>query len=344
MNRIRVALLLSLLAFLGGCLEIDGQDVHIRFDAENDRIDAMLVYRGVFAEGGNGSSTDPLDKAIKDLEEARQSGEFVFWNNWPLSCNPSRDYDAPRNALLKHIEVENGGLFTDPKGELCAYQFVRINKARSFVKKLNTLLEIAVQAADGIKRLGNHKLDGDSKENIREFLRSREKMLVIEDGRIELRLPFSAKDHRWFKKMIEDHFLDNMPNEITRREAIAKRRKDGGSVTDTTHNNETVAIDGAQMRKAIERAPSYRFFWDNDISIQRTTELTTLGLGVTGSDELHIHKARAGLYNEALLERLNDDDKKQVEIGLPDQELTRRFDDFRTRAAKLPELLAKKRG
>ncbi|MFN3242817.1 MAG: hypothetical protein ACE37K_15055 [Planctomycetota bacterium] len=343
MNRIRVAVLLSLLVCLGGCLELDGQDVYLRFDVDNDRIDAMFIHRGVFAEGGNGSGSDPIAKAIKDLDEASQTGEFVFWNNWPMSCNPSRDYDAPRNALLKHIDVENGGLFTDPKGELCAYQFVRINKAKSFVKKLNTLLELAVQATGGIKPLGNHQLDDESKDNIREFLRSREKMLTIEDGRIELRLPFSPKDHRWFKKAIEDHFLDNMPNEITRREAVAQRRKNGGVVTDTTLSNETVAIDGVDMRKAIERAPSYRFFWDNDISIQRTLELTTIGIGVTGADELHVHKARSGLYNDALLKKLNGNEDHKIESGLPDQELMRRFDAFGTRDAKLPELLAKKR-
>ena len=169
-------------------------------------------------------------------------------------------------------------------------------------------------------------------------------MLTLEDGRLELRLPFSAKDHRWFKKAIEDHFLDNMPNEITRREAIAQRRKDGGSVTDTSHESATVAIAGAEMRKVIERAPSYRFFWDNDISIQRTLELTTIGIGVTGSEELHVHKARSGLYNEELLDKLTEDGEHKIEIGLPDQELTRRFEDFRKRDAKLPELLAKMRG
>ncbi|MCK5941697.1 MAG: hypothetical protein KAI24_07000 [Planctomycetes bacterium] len=346
MNSIRTPLLLALLLLLGGCLEIDGQDVHLRFDAERDRIDAMFVYRGVFAEGSaGGGGTPPIDKAIGDLELAKQTGEFVFWNNWPLSCDPCRDYDAPRNALIRHLEVENGGLFTDPQGVLCAWQFVRINKARAFVRKLNLMLEVAVQAglSGGIKQLDGHKLDDDTKELVREFLRSGEKMLTIADGRIELRLPLSAKDHAWLKQVIEGHVLDNLPREITRREVVAERRKGGGSVTDTSHAEEVVTIEGPDLRKEIARAPSFRFLWDNDISIQRTAELTTLGIGVEGTGELRVHKARDGIYHDALLKKLRDKGE-QIEDGLPDQELLRRFDAFRARDARLPPKLAAKRG
>lgn len=345
MKKLQTLFALSLLLLLSSCLEIDGQEVYFHYDEENDRIDAMVVHRGIFAEGGSGSGADALKTATKDLEKAMETGEFVFWNNWPLSCDPSRDYDAPRNALLKHLEVENGGLFTDPQGILCGYQFVRVNKAKSFLKKLNILLEIGVQAASvtGTKLLGKRKLDADSKDNIREFLRSREKFLTLEKGRIELRLPLSASDHKHFKLAVEDFFMDNMPREITRRETVAKRRQDGQSPTDTSASDETVAVEGTALRKEIERAPSNRFFWDNDISFQRTFELTTIGLGVAGAEEIQVKKASGGLYHNALMLKLREHEF-QIEDGLPIQELTRRFTDFKTRAAKLPTKLAAKRG
>lgn len=338
------ALWISLLLLLGGCLEIDGQDVMLRIDAENDRIDAMFIYRGMFAEGGS-TGGEPFKVAKDDLEEALETGRFIFWNNWPLACDPSKDYDAPRNALLKHVEVENGGLFTDPQGVLCGYQFVRVNKAKSFLKKLNTMLELGIQAAcmTGIPQLGNHKLDENSQDNIREFLRSREKFLTVEQGRIELRLPLSRQDHQWLKKAIEDHMMDNLPREIARREAVTQRRKQGHSATDTTYADETVSIEGTALRKEIERAPSFRFFWDNDITFQRGQELSTFGLGVAGEDTLQIKKAKDGIYHEAFLLHLRED-KFPIEDGLPDQELTRRFEDFLTRDAKLPTKLAAKRG
>ena len=69
---------------------------------------------------------------------------------------------------------------------------------------------------------GKHLLDDDTQDLVREFLRGGEKMFVLEPGRIELRLPFSAKDHQWLKQQIEEHFFDNMPREVLRREVVAR--------------------------------------------------------------------------------------------------------------------------
>lgn len=345
-HRLLLPLLLILLAALPGCLEFDGQEVTLRYDAEHDRIDAMFVYRGLFAESGQGSSDQPLDKALKDLDKALARGEFAFWNNWPLRVNPSADLTGPRKALLDHIVVENGGLFTDPTGTLCGYQFVRIEKAKAFVQQLNTMLELALKAATvtdiGLFD-GKHQLDEETDELLTEFLRGRGKLLEFEQGRITLRLPFSAKDHAWFKAGIEDHFLDNMPADMIRRRATEARRKNGQDVTDTSAAEASVSIDGPELRDAITRAPSYRFFWDNDISIVRELELTTLGIGVAGADELRVVKRPDGFYHDGLMKKLRERGDK-IEDGVPDQELTRRFADFLTRDAKLPVELAAKRG
>lgn len=338
--------LLLLLLSLSSCLEIDGQEVTFHFDQENDRVDVLIVYRGIFAESGSGSGEDPLEKAYKDLEQARETGEFVFWNNWPLSVDLSKDIKAPKAALAAHIDVENGGLFTDPQGVLCGYQFVRINDVSGFVKKVNTLLELMIQTGftgEGMRGLsGKHRLDDDTQELVREFLRSREKMFVFEEGRAELRLPFSAKDHRWLKQQIEEYFFDHMPREVVRREAVAQRRKDGASVTDTTYSEETVVIEGTTLRKEVQRTPSMRFFWDNDMSIVRELELTRIGVGVAGQEQMVVKKASEGLYHDAFLKRLRENGEK-IEDGLPVQEIERRFVEFHGRDAVLPKLVAEKR-
>ena len=102
-------------------------------------------------------------------------------------------------------------------------------------------------------------------------------------------------------------------------------------------------IEGSALRKEIARAPTFRFFWDNDISIERTLEVTTIGLGVAGAEEIQVKKASAGLYHDAFLMKLRAD-KFQIEDGLPAQELFRRFNEFQARDAKLPQKLAAKRG
>ena len=79
-NALRSALLSALL-LLTGCLEFDAQDVYLSFDAENDRLDALFVYRGLFAEGKNSAAA--MEKALYQLDEAGETG-------WLGSCLQAR--------------------------------------------------------------------------------------------------------------------------------------------------------------------------------------------------------------------------------------------------------------
>jgi hypothetical protein len=333
-----LAALFVLLFVLSGCLEFDAQEVTIRYDEAADRIDIHVVYRGFIAEGGSGSGNDPLAKAIKDLAAARESGEVAFWCNWPFSFDLTRDYVPPVKAMLAHVDVENGALFTDMQGVLCGEQFVRIRDAKSFLKKLNTALDLWVQTqliGGTSGHGGTHAWDADTKDLVREFQRSGEKLVVVEPGRIELRLPLSAKDHAWFKNQVEQLFLDNMPREIVRHIGIAERRANGGEPTETHVANEAVAVPGTQLRSEITRAPSYRFFWDNELCFSREPEMTRVSFGVRTDKDLRIKKASEGFWHPALLEKLREGGEK-IEDGIPDQELVRHFDAFCKRDAVLP--------
>jgi hypothetical protein len=340
-NLLRVGLLVLLT--LAGCLEIDGQDITIHFDGERDRIEVLLVHRGLFAEGGSGSTQTPIEKALKDLADARERGEFAFWSNWPLAVNLAAEHPAPAAAVLAHIDVENGALFTDPRGVLCGYQFVRIRETKAFVKKLNTLFELWVQLQltkghTGID--GRHEFDADTKDLVREFLRSGQRLLTIADGRIEAKLPLSRADHGWLKRQLEGRFLANAPVEIHRRLATAARRSDGSAdPTDTSGVPSNVQLGGEQLEAALRQAPTCRFLWDNDLAVLRQPDLTTLVLGSGEGPALQLRKASGGLYHDALLQRLRADGET-IEDGVPDQELQRRFAAFRDRAAVLPPKLA----
>ena len=342
----RSSLLVVLLALLlGGCLEFDAQDLAIRYDGKADRIDIQVVYRGLFAEGGTGSTEKPVEKALKDLQEVRQNGTILFWCNWPMTVDLTDDRPAPIAALLAHVDVENGALFTDPQGVLCGYQFVRIRHAKAFLQKLNTLLELGLQAkvATAINGYGpDHKVDEDTRDILREFFRAGEKLLVLEPGRMELRLPCSPKDHAWLKEQIEQHLLNNMPREVVRRSGVAARRAGGGDVGDTDVADASVQIPGNQLKADLRQSASYRFFWDNEWTFVREPELTRIGLGVAGQPELRIRKASEGLYHDSFLVHLREIGET-IEDGLPDQELERRFEQFRARDAALPPMLAEKR-
>ena len=326
--------LLPAYLLLAGCLEFDAQEVVLRHDAAQDRIDMLLVYRGLYAERSN-QGQDKVKKALDDLDLAKASGQFALWCNWPTAVDPTADHDAPSKALLAHVDVENGPLFTDPTGRLCSYQFVRIRSAKAFVQKLNTLLDAALQAAlvTGMSGYGPaHRFDADTRELLREFQRGGEKLLAVDGTRIELRLPCSPPDLAWVLGQIEEHMLRNVAREIVDGEQrlADKVAKDAAAG----------AIADKQLRKtALGQAPSFRFFWDNPCSIERRAELTTIAFGVAGADELRLQKSSDGAYDDALLQALRER-KEPIEDGVPDAEIRRRFAAFAGRDAVLPAKLA----
>lgn len=339
--RFRALLVALALLLPAGCLEIDGEEVTIHQDVEKDQLDVHIVYRGLFAELD--SDKDAMAKALKDLDAAKESGTFVFWNNWPLKVDLTRAKGSLA-TLAQHIEVENGGLFTDPLGVLCAQQFVRVHDLGQFVTKVNTLLELALAKAttSGITMGGEQrKFDDDSKDLLREFLRNGEKLLVVQPGRVELRLPISTPDHRWLKRQLERHFLQTLSYETVARPGVAQRRAAGGSPMDTSVDPKVVSLDGDEVDREVQRAPAMRFAWDNDLSMMRTAELTTVAFG-TGEGDLRLTKASGGLYHDRLLANLRERGEK-IDEGVPDQELERQFAAFRGRDAVLPPALAEQR-
>jgi hypothetical protein len=331
-------LLLAAVLLAGGCLEFDAQDVTIRCDPEHDRIDVLLVYRGLYSRMSQDQPGDRVGKAMKDLDGVMQSGQFAFWCNWPFSIDLSGANSGPAAALLQHIEVENGGLFTDLKGTLCGYQFVRVNGAKAFLQKLNTLLEVRAQAM--LAGSQEHKFDRETREQLRDFLRGGGRLLAVEPGRIELRIPCAAADHRWLKGQIEQYFLENAVAEMAHREsalrAAAAKGEEPGADIRPIHS---VEIGGDKLHERLQQAASFRFFWDNDFAFERQADLTTITLGVKGDRELHIHKAADQAYGEDLKKALEARGDK-FEAGVPDQELVRRFQAFGGRDAVLPAKLA----
>lgn len=325
---------------LTGCLELDGQEITVRFDPAADRIDLHVVHRGLFAE--KEGDRDPVARALSDLEEVRATGKVALWSNFPFVFDLTRAQAPAAAAVLAHIDVENGGLFTDTDGVLCGQQFVRIRHATRFAQQANTLFELWAQARVADRRADDHRFDDDTRELLREFLRDGGKLLTIGDGRIELRLPLSARDHAWLKQTLEHGFVANLSGEVVRRVGVHDRRAAGGSPADTGVAPASVAVAGDRLGPELRRAPSHRLFWDNEWSCARDPGLTTIALGVRGQPELRLVKASDGLWHPALLEALRARGEA-IEAGVDDEQLARRFAAFRERDPVLPPKLAELR-
>jgi hypothetical protein len=322
-------LALALLLLGAGCLEFDAQDVTVVYDAKADRIDVHLVYRGLFAEPGAIVRGEPIDKARQDLALVRDCGMVCLGANWPLQFDPTRPVPAPAALLLAHIDVENGGLFLAADGQLCGHQFLRIRDARVFLQRLDSLLAVAAQAnvARPIEHGGTQRVLADeTQELLAEFVRGGNRLLQVEPGRIELRLPCGAEDHEWLVGMFEAEFAEAAMTELRQR----------------------LLVDGVDrlpsaraMASALRSTPTYCFFTANAWSLVREQGLTRVALGVKGADQLVVRKAASGRYDDGLLLAL----RAAGEVVEPrtEDELRQQFVQFRTRAAVLPPRLAQQR-
>ncbi len=334
MKKLLGSALSLLLAVCGGCLEFDAQEIVMRYDSEADRIDCLVVYRGIFVEVGSNTNETAMRSAFADLEKVLDHGQCFFWCNWPAALDPTKTKGdiAP---FLSHVEVENGKLFTDPEGRLHGYQFVRIVRAKEFLKKLNMALGLAYQAAF-VVGAGDVEFDPDTKENAIEFSRTGEPPLTVEAGRIQLRVPCSAPDFRKLLRELEDHMLRNEPSNALHRVVLEKRKAEGDSDLEVKRDERVATLDVEQLRDLMRKMPGMRFFWDNDFTVERTEELQTIGIGVEGSSELRVLKASDGRYSDNFLKALRERGH-EIEDGIPDQEIQRRFDEFLQRDAVLPD-------
>lgn len=342
-----------LLILFAGCLEFDAQDVHLHHDADNDRLDMMFVYRGLFAEDGD------VKDALGHYDEAMLEGDFALWNNWPLKVEATSD--GRWSTLLKrHVRIENGGLFLDPAGTLCGYQFLRIEKVSRMLGALNQLIGVYVQttllAGDGLAR--GHEFDDETRELVGEFVRGRGQFVSLEGAALRIQLPFSAADQRWFMDRISGELLEGIVNDICDRietegaiAARAEAREEG--LLDDDDPDEPWKADYGNLRpnkesaefslnraKALMHASAFvGLLRDNPWSLSRERERLVFTLGFDGEASQVLTKPSSGRYEPQLLEALQARGT-EIEVGMPEAELLRRFEAFRGRDAVLPEAYA----
>ncbi len=191
-----------LLLPLAACLDFDEQEIRIVADAERDRLDLLLVYRGVYDDGG---------KDTEQQLEALLRGErwFALGSNFPFQFRldpPARgDDDWFLPLLAAHATVENGAFFRDAQGRLCAWQCVRFARVSEVLERGNAETRAALAAAEvrrelledlGVRDEASHALLAAAQAADFRFLERRAGALVV-------RLPLSREGHG----QLVDHVL-----------------------------------------------------------------------------------------------------------------------------------------
>jgi hypothetical protein len=147
---------LALAAAPNSCVDFDGQLVRAHHDVDRDRLDVLLVYRNLHANG-------PLNAgAASQLEELLEGRRWVaVMDNWPWMFHLDRALedderadDGPAvaalfSALDEHMEVQPGRFWVDADDGLCAWQLMRIRRLSVVTTAIDAAMRSAFLEEDG---------------------------------------------------------------------------------------------------------------------------------------------------------------------------------------------------
>ncbi|MDA7494477.1 hypothetical protein N8467_00265 [bacterium] len=321
----RVAWLLPLM--LASCLEFEHQEVHLRYDAKVDRMDVLLVYRGLYAANTPliGNNQPPVERALADLKTAREHGAFAFRNSMNFKVDPVTE--SMDDWVSRHIDVENGGLFTDPKGRLCGYQFVRIRGFRAFLPRFDEEHREIMFGQFGPSVSLEKGWPEPVKKAFQRYVKQGNAVITADGCCFEVRLPIREQDHA----QVQRYVLGDP--------ALGQKKPSGADVAKPKEHS---SADPRRIKRRQSEGAPLPSHTPNALTVRRADGVTIVRYGTPGAAAMRVEVQCEGKGDTKLLDALRKQGEP-IEAGVPDQALQRRFEAFCTRDAKLPPELAKLR-
>jgi hypothetical protein len=130
---------LALLAVGAGCgVNVDEQTLHLRYDAEHDRLNILVVSRGLYVTG---TSTDK--SAGEWIDAIGRGDRCLVVTFFPFPLDLDQETTTPKEEELKNlplvraISVKHGDVFLDDRGRPSIWQCVRFDHLTSVLQDLN---------------------------------------------------------------------------------------------------------------------------------------------------------------------------------------------------------------
>ncbi|MEO6597585.1 MAG: hypothetical protein ABIP94_22810 [Planctomycetota bacterium] len=303
-NIVARCVLFGSLCFFAGCLEVESMEARAVADAKNDRLDFMIVSRGVWSSHVDG---DTLKKDLANLRKCRDVAA-VIWPGLGLvdftKVNESGDdatWEKERwRQIVPFVDIEPGAFFVDEQGRLSFYQFIRIHKPAEFAALCSEL---------GRKSM-LEKTKGVSRETVAllEKAAAEQSPIVTIDGAgFRVRRPLSYDDHRAQQT--------GLWREVARAIRKAEKSEDGQTQDDGTERGIVQALR------------------DNDVAIVRYRDATEYVIGTQGS-EVCDYQMRGGEYIDNLMQAFVKDEPRPP--ALTQALIDKQFTSFHARDARLP--------
>lgn len=298
--RVRRLVLLPLL-LLAGCLEIEAMEITVVADPAHDRLDVMIVSRGIFSSEteDNANLQHDLEQLLKCRDVSALPIPGIGVADFTKQDEREDDIDWQRSVLF--LDIEPGAFFLDEQGRLSFYQFMRINRLAEFTA-------LAAAEARAAWRQERAKASPQTRACIDAALRDGIEPLTIDGAGFIMRRPISLDEHRvaqtaWWRALVR-----GVERAVTEAE--------GASRSDATQRG------WVQMMR------------DNDVAMVRRTGVTEYYIGTQGSERCE-YQVRGPAWRDNLLQKFaaSEPPPPKVSQALVDKQ----FAAFRERAARLPK-------
>lgn len=202
MRALAVPALLVLAAAPAACtFEVERSEIRIVADAKNDRLDVLIVSRGIYSTAKNDKQ---LEKDFESLLRCRDAGAIpMSFGVIDLAEVPDEEeLVEPMALVLQHLEVEPGAFFVDGEKRLCFYQFLRIHRPRDFCAAFDACVR-------GIWANGKERAAKDASPEtlalVERAVAEKWPLLRVEGAAFAFGRPLATADHEKEAKQLAEH-------------------------------------------------------------------------------------------------------------------------------------------
>ena len=300
----RLSVLFAFLLVVPACLEVESMEVRAVADSKNDRLDIMIVSRGVWSSARNDRE---IASDLAKLRQCREVAAVPVPGGGVLDFTREAD-DAVDGArwreLLPFLDIEAGAFFTDEQGRLSFYQFLRVHRPKEFAAACSRLARTAMLAEKNLSPATRALLEMAAKEEW--------PVVIIDGAGFCYRRPLADEDHRAERA----EWVRNLERSFERDSKDAEREE-------------------AKPRPGIVRT-----LLDNDVAIVRRAGVTEYVIGTQGSEACN-YVLPGKAYEENLMKAFTADEPRPPAVT--QAMIDKQFAAFQTREARMPKPFAEQK-
>jgi hypothetical protein len=294
----RLSVMFAFLLVVPACLEVESMEVRVAADAKNDRLDIMIVSRGVWSTARSDSE---LASDLAKLRRCRDVAAVPVPGMGVMDFTTPADdaVDAQRiRELVPFLDIEPGAFFTDEQGRLSFYQFLRVNRPKQFAAACSRIAREAM--------LTDKKVSAETRALLEKAASEEWPILIIDGAGLCFRRPLADEDHRKERAELARSIERSLENE-------AKK---------------------AEPSNGKPRPNLVRTLLDNDVAVVRRECITEYLIGTQGSGQCD-YVLPGEPYEDNLMKAFTADEPRPPAVT--QAIIDKQFAAFHAREARVPK-------